>query len=77
MESNKGYKHLKSSVFLAALFLNFQDKDLVCRCHTLFSRDFTCSRNVSKRAPTQNIPVGSPVTLNERGTLSVLIIYLE
>ena len=67
MESKTGLKAPEELYIIGSLlhfFLKFRNKDLVCRCHTLTSSGFICARNASIRAPTQNIPVRSPVALN-------------
>ena len=59
----KGLKHLKSSVLLdpCCIFAKVRNKNLVCRCHGLFSSGFKCTHYVSTRAPTQSISARPPV----------------
>ena len=72
MESKKGLKAPEKLCIIGSLlrtfFLKFRNRDLVCRCHGLFSSGFICTRNASIRAPTQTIPVQSPVALKLKRT---------
>ena len=67
MEYQKGLKHLKSSVLvigsLQIIFQTFEIRILFADAILCFQVVYICTRNASIRAPTQNIPVGSPVAL--------------
>ena len=68
MQSKKGLEAPEKLCVIGSLLLHFSKTSTKESCLqipyiTLFSSGFICARNASVRAPTQNIPVRSPVAI--------------